>query len=85
MDRCFKHLEIAKARLAEMKSRLYLSRRLSTTERAMELGLLQNPKTIKKGTARPYPKSITLSQQGIGGKKREAYLWSALIDKNTAK
>jgi len=24
-------------------------------------------------TARLYPKSITLSQQGIGGKKREAY------------
>jgi len=45
----------------------------------------KTPKTIKKGTARPYPKSITLSQQGIGGKKREAYLWSALIDKNTAK
>ena len=48
MDRCFKHLEIAKARLAEMKSRLYLSRRLSTTERAMELGLLSKPQNNKE-------------------------------------
>jgi hypothetical protein len=44
-----KNILFAVARLAEMKSRLHLSRRLSTTERGMELGYFKNPKTINKG------------------------------------